>query len=101
MADIGLNMFFPIFLWLKNGLFSLYLMVYFFLEPVGTYEHLMGLKITGRIELSTDTHKQKTLIRRGTVIFRVKFMKITSNFFPNVSNKSAQTRTSVINAIKV
>ena len=97
MADIGLNMFFPYFLWLKNGLFSLYLM--FFLEPIGTYEHLMGLKITGRIGLSTDTHKQKTLIRRGTVIFRVKFMKITSNFFQNKSNKSAQTRTSVINAI--
>ena len=43
----------------------------FFLEPVGTYEHLMGLKITGRIELSTDTQKQETLIRPGTVSYLV------------------------------
>ena len=99
MADIGLNMFFPIFFMVEKWSFFPISDGLFFLEPVGTYEHLMGLKITGRIELSTDTHKQKTLIRRGTVIFRVKFMKITSNFFPNVSNKSAQTRTSVINAI--
>ena len=38
MADIGLNMFFShIFDGLKM-FFSLYLMVYFFSEPVGTYD---------------------------------------------------------------